>query len=60
MGYYSRRSTIGYTFISDTSGLPSSEFGGYPSWGWNEAERLRMEQSMNAIESACALNFRDS
>ena len=51
--------TIGYTFISDTSGLPSGEFGGYPSWGWNEAERLRMEQSMNAIESACALNFLD-
>ena len=51
--------TIGYTFISDTSGLPNGEFGGYPSWGWNEAERLRMEQSMNAIESACALNFLD-
>ena len=50
---------IGYTFISDTSGLPSGEFGGYPSWGWSESERLRMEQSMDAIESVCTLQFVD-
>ena len=50
---------IGYTFISDTSGLTSGEFGGYPSWGWSESERLRMEQSMDAIESVCTLQFVD-
>ena len=50
---------IGYTFISDTSGLTSGEFGGYPSWGWSELERLRMEQSMDAIESVCNLQFVD-
>ena len=26
-------SAVGFTFISDTSGEPDGQFGGYPSWG---------------------------
>ena len=50
---------IGYTFISDTSSLITGEFGGYPSWGWNDSERETMERAIEAIESVCGLNFVD-
>ena len=51
--------TIGYTFISDTSSLITGEFGGYPSWGWNDSERETMERAIEAIEAVCGLNFVD-
>ena len=51
--------SVGFTFISDTSGLPSGEFGGYPSWGWSALERQRMQHSMDAIEAVCGLRFVD-
>ena len=51
--------TIGYTFISETSSLIAGEFGGYPSWGWNDAERGTMEHAIDAIEAVCGLSFVD-
>ena len=51
--------TIGYTFISETSSLIAGEFGGYPSWGSNDAERGTMEHAIDAIEAVCGLSFVD-
>ena len=50
---------VGYTFISDTRDLPSGEFGGYPSWGWNARETSVMKKAMANISSVCRLRFID-
>jgi serralysin len=52
-------STIGYTFIGNTSGIQNGEFGGYPSWGWSVKERQVMENAMNRISDVCGLKFID-
>ena len=51
--------TVGYTFISDTSLRISGEFGGYPSWGWSAEEREVMEHAIDSIEAVCRLTFLD-
>ena len=51
--------TVGYTFIIDTSLRISGEFGGYPSWGWSAEEREVMEHAIDSIEAVCRLTFLD-
>ena len=58
-GTTDKNPTVGYTFISQTFNRPSGEFGGYPSWGWSEEERLQMENSMSAISAVSSLRFED-
>lgn len=50
---------VGFTFISDTSGEPDGQFGGYPSWGWSDRERSRMQEAMDAIAFVSGLRFDD-
>ena len=58
-GTTTQDSVIGFTFVTDTRGRPSGQFGGYPSWGWSHLERAQMHEAMDAISSVCRLEFYD-
>ena len=58
-GTTAKNPAVGFTFIGDTSAYPRGEFGGYPSWGWSDAERQLMEKAMDSIASVSGLQFID-